>query len=85
ADKDIIEEENLIHAHLVKGKAKFYPLKGFAFATYYVVRYVKYFAIGFFAPLVVAIVLRTIFGRKIEIEYDDDDEDFEEEDLEFEE
>ncbi|MBR2152057.1 MAG: hypothetical protein IJ944_02070 [Clostridia bacterium] len=82
ADKTILEEDNIIQAHLVKGKAKFYPLKWSAFGTYYVIKYVKYFAIGFFASFVVAIVVRAIFGRKIKSQYD---EDADEKDIQLEE
>ncbi len=82
ADKTILEEDNIIQAHLVKGKAKFYPLKWFAFGTYYVIKYVRYFAIGFFASFVVAVVVRAIFGRKIKSQYD---EDADEKDIQLEE
>lgn len=75
ADKTILGEDNIIHAHLVKGKAKSYPLKGFAFGTYYVIKYVKRLAIGFFCPFVFAIVVRIILGLKMKSQYDEDIEE----------
>ena len=75
ADKDIPEYNNTIQVHLVKGKAKFYPLKWFAFGTHYVITYVKYFAIGLFAALVASVLVRAIFGRKIKLQHEDDFDD----------
>ncbi len=76
-DKPAISDE-FVHVRLVKGKAKYYPLKWFAFGTYYVEKYIKYFAISFASAFLVAFIIRSVFGRKIiedEEEFDVDDEE----------